>query len=199
MPAEREMAMARKAAAGSNPKVPWWRRQGLVMAGGWHPLTGRLRAGGKADNEEELYAWEYTEAHIRRLKELGITLLVSQCDRGLGPTDQERDQDLARRQAALCHKHGIHHGSYMANTVYYESMLKDYPDCQDWVVRTHDGRMVHYGGEQTWRWVGGFNSPGWLYTPEQNRARVLKWARRENGWETVLPAVGWHAVVRWKT
>ncbi len=141
--------------------LPWYKTEGIVHAGGWHPLPARIRNGGKSEDEEDLYAWEYTEAHILRLKELGINLLQGQCDRGLGPTDQAPHQELARQQAALCHKHGLHHATYIANTVYFESMLKDYPDCEDWVVKTHDGRLVHYGGEQTFRWVGCFNSPGW--------------------------------------
>ena len=140
---------------------PWWKQTVLFKGGGWHPLTGRLRRGIQPEDVEEQYAWEYTEEHILRLKELGMTLLVGQFDRGLGETDQEEHEELARRQAELCHKHGIRHGVYIANTVYYESMLKDHPDCEDWVVKTHDGRKVHYGGLQTFRWVGCFNSPGW--------------------------------------
>jgi len=140
---------------------PWWRTEGILVAGGWHPLPARIRAGAKPDNQEETYAWEYTEEHILRLKELGITVLISQFDRGLGPTDQAPEQENARLQAALCHKHGIRHGCYLANTVYYESVLKDHPECEDWVLHTFYGLNAHYGGEQSWRWVACFNSPGW--------------------------------------
>jgi hypothetical protein len=142
-------------------KSDWWEQEGFLIAGGWHPLSGRIRSGGNAENEEELYSWEYTEAHLRRLKKLGITLLIGQCDRGLSPGDQKESQKLAKKMAGLCHKHGIRHGSYMANTIYFESMLKELPDCEDWAVHTADGRKAHYGGEQTWRWVACFNSPGW--------------------------------------
>jgi|GEM_PF-1794167 len=141
--------------------LPWWKKEGLIVAGGWHPLTGRIRSGGQPEDLEEQYEWEYTEQHISRLKELGITLLVGQFDRGLGETDQAEDQERAKKQAQLCHQYGIHHGCYLANTVYFESMLKDHPECEDWVVKTYDGRFVHYGGEQSWRWVACFNSPGW--------------------------------------
>lgn len=145
----------------SKDELPWWKTEGLMIAGGWHPLPGRIRAKIPSETTEEDYAWEYTEEHILRLKELGITLLISQFDRGLGDSDQREQQELARQQAELCHQHGLHHGCYMANTAYFESVLKDNPECEDWVVKTHDGRFVHYGGEQTWRWVACFNSPGW--------------------------------------
>src|SRR5205814_2428103 len=145
---------------GSND-LPWWKTAGLVYAGGWHPITGRIRGQIPDEFVEGDYAWEYTEEHICRLKELRVTILIGQFDRGLSDIDQAEDVERARLLADLCHKHGIRHGSYLANTVYFESMLKQHPECQDWVVKAHDGRMVYYGGEQTWRWVACFNSPGW--------------------------------------
>jgi len=141
--------------------LPWWKRDGLVFAGGWHPLSGRIRRGIPAEEIESDYAWEYTEEHVLRLKALGITLLLGQVDRGLGEAEAAEDHERARELAARCHAHGIRHGVYLANSVYFESMLKDHPDCESWVIRTHDDRMVHYGGLQTFRWIVCFNSPGW--------------------------------------
>lgn len=141
--------------------APWWRREGVSLSGGWHPLSARLRAAELADNEEELYAWEHSEERILLLKRHGINLVVGHFARGFGPTDEAEQQEQARQFAALCHRHGLRHGSYIPNTIYFESVIKDYPDCEEWAVRTHDGRLVHFGGEQTWRWVACFNSPGW--------------------------------------
>jgi len=154
---------------------PWWHTNGLLKAGGWHPYTGRMRRGIQPEDAEEQYEWEYTEEHILRLKELGVRLLVGQFDRGLGETDQAPHQDKAKLQAELCHKHGIYHGVYMANTVYFESMLKDHPDCEDWVVHTHDGRLSHYGGLQTFRWVACFNSPGWRQHMKEQVQKAIEY------------------------
>jgi len=156
---------------GRTNSLPWWKKHPLVCAGGWHPLAARLRRGGQSESAEADYAWEYTEAHIRRLKKLGVNLLVGQFDRGLGETDQAPEQELARKQAALCRAHGIRHGCYLPNTIYVESVRKDHPECDDWVVKTFDGRFAHYGGEQTWRRIVCFNSPGW-------RARMKRQIRR---------------------
>lgn len=144
-----------------NTNAPWWKTEGLVVAGGWHPLPGRIRQRIQPEDVEQDYFWEYTEDHILRLKSLGITLLIGQFHRGLGESDETQHQELARRQAELCHKHGIRHGVYLPNTIYYESMLKDAPECEDWVVHCHDGSKCYYGGEQTWRWAVCFNAPGW--------------------------------------
>lgn len=148
-------------------RLPWWRTAGIILAGGWHPYTGRLRNRIPEETIEEDYEWEFTEAHIKRLKSLGVTLLVGQFDRGLSDADQAEDVARAVRQAALCRKHGIRHGCYMANTVYYESVLKESPECEDWVTQTCEGAKSYYGGEQTWRWMCCINSPGW-------RARIKR-------------------------
>ncbi len=147
--------------ATSSISAPWWQTEGLVIAGGWHPLAARIRRGIPSETVEEDYAWEYSDEHVRRLKQLGVTVLLGQFDRGFGEADQAEDQDRARLLAGLCHQHGIRHGVYLANTVYFESMLKDHPECGEWVVQTHDNRRVHYGGLQTFRWVACLNSPGW--------------------------------------
>jgi len=163
----------------SSKNIPWWKTTGMLVAGGWHPLAGRLRNRIPEENIEEEYEWEYTEDHILRLKELGITVLVGQYDRGLGDTDQAESQEKARLQAELCHKHGIKHGVYMPNTIYYESMLKDYPDCEDWVVKTHDGGKTYYGGEQTWRWVACMNAPGWRSHIKRSVEKAIKYVKTD--------------------
>jgi len=153
---------------------PWWRTDGLLVAGGWHPLAGRIRNRIPEEAIEEDYEWEYTEEHILRLKELGVTLLVGQFDRGLSDADQAEEVARAARQAALCHKHGIRHGCYMPNTIYYESVLKESPECEDWAVKTHEGRKTHYGGEQTWRWMACLNSPGWRARMKRQIERAIR-------------------------
>ena len=159
--------------------TPWWTQEGLSIGGGWHPLAGRLRAGDKADNEEELFAWEYTEERVLRCKSLGINLIIGQFDRGLGDSDQEESQEMARQLAELCHKHGIKNGTYMANTVYFESVMKDNPECEDWVVHTFAGHIAHYGGEQSWRLVGCFNSPGWRARMKRQIDRAINFVKTD--------------------
>jgi hypothetical protein len=146
----------------TKPPSPWWNRGPLVVAGSWHPLSGRLRAGNALENDEELFAHEFTEKNFDALKARGVTLYVGQFDRGLAFRDQEPCFALARKACAAMHRRGIRFGVYLANTLYFESARKEDPNCGDMAVITHDGRRVHYGGEQTWRWVACFNSPRWI-------------------------------------
>jgi glycosyl hydrolase family 42 (putative beta-galactosidase) len=161
-------------------KLPWWKEEGLIKAGGWHPLNARLRNNANnPENEEELYEWEHSEERVLRLKELGINLVIGQFDRGLGDSDEAEEHEKAKKLVELCHKHGIKHGAYMANTIYFESVMKDYPDCEDWVVHTHDNRFVHYGGEQTFRWVGCFNSPGWRDRTKRHIKKAIEYVKTD--------------------
>src|ERR1051326_4828768 len=150
---------------------PWWKKQGLVIAGSWHPLNARIRAGHVYENDEELFAYEFTEKNFDALQARGVTLYVGQFDRGYSFEDQRPYVALAKKACAAMHKRGIRFGVYLANTVYYESVRKENPDCEDWVIRTHDGRKAHYGGEQTWRWGACFNSPGWIQR-DRKRTRL---------------------------
>lgn len=142
--------------------LPWWKRTPLILAGSWHPLAGRLRAGNALENDEALFAGEFREATFDALKQRGVTLYVGQFDRGLAFADQAEGFALAKKACAAMHRRGIRFGVYLANTIYYESVRKEDPDCGEMAVLTHDGRRVHYGGEQTWRWVACFNAPRWL-------------------------------------
>lgn len=134
----------------------------MVVAGSWHPLSGRVRAGNVFENDEELFAHEFSEENFNALKARGVTLYIGQFDRGLAFRDQEPYFALAKKACTAMHRRGIRFGVYLANTLYFESVRKEEPDCGDWAAITHDGRRVHYGGEQTWRWVACFNSPGWI-------------------------------------
>ena len=82
------------------PIDSWWTTAGLSYAGGWHPLSGRIRAQIPDECVEDDYAWEHSEQHIRRLKELGITILIGQFDRGLSDADQA--EDVERTAHARC-------------------------------------------------------------------------------------------------
>ncbi len=157
------------------PEIPWWKNQGLVVAGSWHPLCARIRAGNVYENDEELFAYEFTKKNFDALKNRGVTLYVGQFDRGYSFLDQAPYVALARKASDAMHRRGIRFGVYMANTIYFESVLKEEPRCENWAVQTHDGRKVHYGGEQTWRWVACFNSPGWI----QRMKRMVEIAIRE--------------------
>lgn len=140
-----------------------WPDKGIFSVGGWHPLPARLRRSvNQPEDLESQYEWDFSEERVRLLASNGVNLVLSQFDRGLGDSDATEDHKRARKLSVLCHRYGLRHGSYLANTIYFESMLKDYPECEDWVVKNYNNKFSHYGGEQTFRWVVCFNSPSWL-------------------------------------
>ncbi len=55
---------------------PTWLKQGIVMVGSWEPVTFILRRGGQETNAREIWTAERTTESVRRLKELGINLVI---------------------------------------------------------------------------------------------------------------------------
>jgi hypothetical protein len=49
--------------------------------------------------------------------------------------------------------------------------------------------------------VSGSNEPvnAMLYRPEHPEGVILRWSKRVDGWDTLLPAVGRHAVITWSS
>ena len=139
----------------------WWKR-GFFAAGGWHPLAAQIRRTvNQPETLEDDFFWNHSEERVRHLAECGIELIIDQFDRGLGDSDAAPAHEAAARLASLCHRYGIRHGVYLANSVYYESMLKDEPECEDYIIRNAQGGPAYYGGEQTFRWIVCFNSESW--------------------------------------
>ncbi len=139
----------------------WW-KQGIFFVGGWHPLAARLR---RTVNQsvllESQYDWETGDERLKNLAANHVDLIIAPYDRGLGPSDAVPEQERIREFAVRCRRHGIKLGVYLANSIYFESMLKDYPDCADWAIHNSGGQFANYGGEQTFRWIACFNSPPW--------------------------------------
>lgn len=159
-------------------KVSNWLEEGLFAVGGWHPLAARIRRSvNQPEDIEAQYEWEFSEERVKLLASQGVNLIMGAFDRGLGDTDASDDHERARYLAELCHQYGLKHGCYLANTIYYESMLKDHPDCEDWAVRNFQGRFAHYGGEQTFRLIACFNNPGWT---ERMKRIIRKAVERVN-------------------
>ncbi len=153
---------------------PAWWDQGVVFVGNWEPLLFRLRHGGDVPVDiVERYQREHTEETVLKLKEAGVNMIITHFYKA-GLEAEKEDVELAKRLAALCHKHGMKIGTYIGGTIFAETLLRDTPEAKDWVRYDEHGDAVRYG-EQTYRYRPDFNHPGYV----EHMKRVAKVAIEE--------------------
>ncbi len=140
----------------------WLKNSPLVAVGSWDdmPIFFR-RVGGQGTWEEATYRSEHTEATVRKLKDLGVTMAVIDFFKGFGLQAEAEHINLARKMAGLLHQHGIRVGLYVGSTIAYETFLVEEPSAQDWFVPDYLGRPVIYG-DQSFRKRVYFMHPGYV-------------------------------------
>lgn len=120
----------------------------------------RRRVGGNPTWQEEDYEKEHAEESIRKLKDLGVTVVIVHFYKGFG-LDAERDhREKGKALAALVHKYGMRVGVYVGSTIAYETFLAEEPEAQEWFVPDFMGRPVFYD-DQTFRKRVYFMHPGY--------------------------------------
>jgi hypothetical protein len=154
------LMVAEETVAGS-PRA-WLKNSPLVAVGSWDdmPIFFR-RVGGHATWEEANYRSEHTEATVRKLKDLGVTMAIIDFFKGFGLEAEAEHIALARKMAALLHQHDIRVGLYVGSTIAYETFLLEEPAAQEWFVPDYLGRPVTYG-DQTFRKRVYFMHPGYV-------------------------------------
>ena len=146
----------------------------MVFVGNWEPLLFRLRHGGDVPVDiVERYQREHTEETVLKLKEAGVNMIITHFYKA-GLEAEKEDVELAKRLAALCHKHGMKIGTYIGGTIFAETLLRDTPEAKDWVRYDEHGDAVRYG-EQTYRYRPDFNHPGYV----EHMKRIAKVAIEE--------------------
>jgi hypothetical protein len=154
------LVTAEENAAGS-PRS-WLKSTPFVAVGSWDdmPIFFR-RVGGQATWQEADYRSEHTEATVRKLKDLGVTMAIIDFFKGFGLEAEAEHIGLARKTAGLLHQHGIRVGLYVGSTIAYETFLLEEPSAQEWFVPDYLGRPVIYG-DQTFRKRVYFMHPGYV-------------------------------------
>ncbi len=124
----------------------------LVLAGGWdsEPATQR-RWGTLTTDYMDEYNRRMSEETVLKLKEMGITLVITHFFKGYGLKGEGAYMDKTIKFAELCHKHGLRVGVYVGNTICYEQMLLENPGAKDWLAPDYLGEPVTWGGTQTFR------------------------------------------------
>lgn len=140
----------------------WMKNTPFVAVGSWDdmPIFFR-RVGGQGTWAEDDYRSEHTEATVRKLKDLGVTIAIIDFFKGFGLEAEAEHISLARRMADLLHQQGIRVGLYVGSTIAYETFLLEEPSAQEWFVPDYLGRPVIYG-DQTFRKRVYFMHPGYV-------------------------------------
>ncbi len=140
----------------------WLDATPLVVAGGWdcEPPTQR-RWGELAVDYLDAYEERMSEDTVRRLKEAGVTLVITHYFKGHGLKGEGPYMERARAFAACCRKHGLRVGAYIGNTLCYESLLLEEPRAAEWLVPDYLGKPVTYHGTQTFRRIPYIGHPGY--------------------------------------
>lgn len=141
---------------------PKWLKDGIVMVGNWEPLVFRQRRGGQAVDERKLWEIEHSEETVRKLKTLGINLIIPSLHKGFGLNAEAEDIAATRRLAGYAHKHGMRIGGYIGATMAHETFFLEQPQASQWVQVNEWGRPMYYNSEQTFRYTACRNNPGYM-------------------------------------
>ncbi|MCZ2150096.1 MAG: hypothetical protein LC126_20255 [Bryobacterales bacterium] len=153
---------AKTASAVSAPaERPAWVKQGIVMVGSWEPPSFQVRRGGQEVNAAELWKAERTEHSVRKLKELGVTLVITSLHKAAGLKAEAGEIEANRKFVELAHRYGIKVGGYVGSTMAYETFFAEEPDAHNWIQTDEFGRPIYYNSDQTFRYVACRNNPGY--------------------------------------
>lgn len=168
------LTAADSAAEGKGAQA-WLSERPLIIVGSWDDMPiFRNRVGGGTVWEEEDYRAQHTEAAVRKLQDLGVTMAIIDFFKGFGLQAERPHIDDAIKLAALCHRYGIKVGVYVGSTICYETFLLETPEAEEWFVPDYLGKPVIYS-RQTFRKRVYFMHPGY----RDYIKRVLKVALEE--------------------
>ncbi len=140
----------------------WLKNSPFVAVGSWDDMPiFQLRVGGAPTWQEADYRREHSEATVKKLKDLGITVAIIDFFKGFGLEAEKDHIDLARELTALFHKYDVRVGLYVGSTLCYETFLLEVPEAKEWFVPDYLGKPVLYGDE-TFRKRVYFMHPGYV-------------------------------------
>jgi hypothetical protein len=140
----------------------WLTDQPLIIVGNWDSLPiFQLRRGGVPIGQEAEYHAESSEATVKKLRDLGVTLATIHFYKGFGLQAEQPHSEVAKKLAALLHQYEIKVGLYVGSTVAYETFLLEKPEAEEWFVPDYLGKPVIYF-DQTFRKRVYFMHPGYL-------------------------------------
>lgn len=145
----------------TKPRPTWLNSTPLVLVSNHDSMPiFRRRVGGNPTWQEEDYEKEHTEDAIKKLRDLGVTLVIVHFYKGFGLEAEREHLQKAEALAAIIKKHGLRLGVYVGSTIAYETFLLEKPEAEEWFVPDFLGRPVFYD-DQTFRKRVYFMHPGY--------------------------------------
>jgi len=98
---------------------PSWLHDGPIILVSNHdsmPIF-RRRVGGNPTWQEDDYEKEHSEEAVRKLKELGVTVVIVHFYKGFGLQAEREHMEKAKLLAALVKKYGMRLGVYVGSTI----------------------------------------------------------------------------------
>lgn len=147
-----------------NQRPDWLRRDGIVMAGSWEPLSFRVRRDGSSgftptEEQQAAYLREHSPEMIARLKDLGVNFVMMHCYKGAGLLAERESMSDAARFAKLCRDAGLRVGVYNYSGAFlWEPLFREVPQAKDWVLLDEQGKPRTYGGA-AYRYFWNRNHP----------------------------------------
>jgi len=143
------------------PRPEWLHDTPIVLVSNHDSMPiFRRRVGGNTTWQEEDYEKEHSEEAVRKLKELGVTVVITHFYKGFGLQAEREHQQKALQLAALVKKYGMRLGVYVGSTIAYETFLAEKPEAEEWFAPDYLGRPVFYS-DQTFRKRVYFMHPGY--------------------------------------
>lgn len=128
----------------------WMKKEGLVMAGNWEPLTYRTREGtrdGHSPTNQEIAEWEFAHDSLTtaRLKELGVNFIMMHCYKGAGLNIEQKTMNDAVRFARSYHDAGLHVGVYVYSGAFlWEPFFREVPEANNWILLDENYKPYDY-------------------------------------------------------
>ena len=159
---------------GNHEPISMYRRIGRRSTGG---IEGGARW------LEDWHHWFDSEDCTRTMEGFGLNMLHSRFYKGMGWQFESKDFPNVKRFVQNCHKHDVRALAYVQfSTLYYEVMMAEVPDLEQWATVDEKGQKRIYGGGQYWRWLPCINAPGF----EAYLKKVIRIALEEGDFDGIM-------------
>ena len=159
---------------GNHEPISMYRRIGRQSTGGIE---------GSAEWLEDWHHWYDSAECTRVMQSLGLNILHSRFYKGMGWAFESKDFPNVKRFVQNCHDHDVRALAYIQfSTLYYETMLAEIPDLEEWAAVDSNGQIRTYHGGQYCRWMPCINAPGF----EPYLKKLIRIALEEGDFDGVM-------------